>query len=231
MTTVKFKVMREIALNSWRERTKRTPEIAGFSAFVDAYECQWQEKHAGEYHNNFFCSLGEFATNIDDLLEDQRFDDIDINEDCSVEYENSGKLYRYYCRFLLVSEQIIEDFETALKLKKDDDWKPVQLKKFVNWIIKHRSDGPFHFNRTNEHLEFLFGGIHPDIEDESILNFENYAKENYDITKIVAILMPPLETIIDILIMCYMRLDQRLNDETFRNELNRSFCREPEETS
>jgi len=223
MAARNFKDVRQEALKSWRNRTDRTPEDDGASAFVDAFECRWQINHAGEDHNNFFCSLGEFATNIDDLLEDERFDEI---EEFWVNDENSGKLYRYYCRILLVSEQIIEDFEKALRIKNSErkSWPPAKLKTFVNLVIKHRSEGKFHFNQLNDHLPIFFEVIPEDVDDQFLLNFENFASEDYDTSQIGGILMPRLISIIDVLIMCYQRLDERLKDANFRDQFNNTYC-------
>jgi len=226
MTTEVFKDVREEALKIWRDRTDRKSEDEGPSAFVDAFECRWQENHAGDYHNNFFCSLGEFATNIDDLLEDQRYDDIEIINH-QVNDQNSGKLYRYYCRVLLVADQVIEDFEKALKISrsKDKDWLPSKLKKFINEVVKHRSDGKFHFHQLNDHMPFLFEGIQVDPADQTLLSFDSFTDDTYDVSQISILLMPHLKLIIEALILCYERLDDRLKDKKFREKLNKTYCK------
>lgn len=215
-----FNYVRTEALERWREKTGRIEENE-YSNFVDAFECNWQEKHAGDHHNNFFCSLGEFASNIDDILEDERLDDIVLlGLDAGA---NTDKLYRYYTRILLVAEQIIEDFEKALKVKRDGDWKPTKLKKFINEVIKHRSEGKYHWNQFNDHLPIYFEGIQIDNRHAELLSFESFETNEGEI-QIQAILLPPLGTIVDVLVMCYHRLDQKLNNSDFREEFNDRYC-------
>lgn len=226
VTNNNFQDVRKKALKLWQEKTKRTPEDENSSAFIDAFECQWQQKHAGEFHNNFFCSLGEFATSIDDLLTDERLDDIEITNYETTD-ENESKLYRYYCRVLLVADQIIEDFQTEIKNQSDFPSTAKTLRGFVNSAIKHKTKKSLHFNKHNNHCRFYFEGelINPSSETEIISqdNLSYFCKNDTEKT-VLGLLLPSLNNIVCAIIDCYEAFDKLLEDEEFKNRFNGKYC-------
>src|ERR1700678_3058593 len=94
-----FKNVREQALNYWLEQTGRQRQEMS-ELFVT--ECNWQNKFQvpdpdNGVHYSIFCSMGDWNTNITDMLEDTRYDELDLADLC-----DAGILFRYYTRFFLV---------------------------------------------------------------------------------------------------------------------------------
>lgn len=82
-----------------------------------------------------FCSMGNFASNVDDLLTDSRRDEVDIQVALNdPEGEDCEALYRFHSRIFSVAETIIEDFEMVLQ-KKNLPKQAKKLKAFINAVI------------------------------------------------------------------------------------------------
>jgi len=207
-----FKLYRLKSLALWREKTGRTKELRrGFfilpsqSSFVGAFECTWQNLYGEEEHNSLFCSMGEFSTNIDDILSDKRLDRLNIND---LDITDRSKIFRYYVRVLIITEQIIEDFQKVCpKAPKD----AVLLKGFINSVIKHRVSGRNKFHQCNQHINVSFNDFETLSDSEDGLNIKNYnvKKTNYSSLEI-----PTLDFIISTLVSCYVDMDDLLKSDT-----------------
>ena len=207
------------ALNKWRFETKRTQEIRrkgiviySQSAFMNAFECKWQELYASKTHNSLFCSMGDFSTNIDDLLTDKRLDEVNTN---NLDEIHASALFRYYVRILLVTEQIIEDF-VKLKSPLPNDAK--DLKGFINNVIKHRVSGRNKFHKCNHHIDIEFHDFTkkrvPSKDSLNVQNYDSLNVQNYNVKKTDydCVVIPKLSFVIATIIKCYKLMDDELAD-------------------
>ena len=216
MSSKTFGDLRKAALVAWRDKTGRQEETDDESIYNNAYECDWQNllwDENEEYHNSFFCSLGEFASSIDDILSDDRFDEKHVSNGCLTQ-NNQGTIYRFCCRLLLVVEQVIEDFEEALATHLFP-LKARILKTFINEVIKHRSNYKFHFNKQNHHCQVTLGSSGAD----DVLGMENYGTiDSWSVLE-----LPFLSEIVDIVVDCYEALDQELRKNYFWTKFNKKY--------
>lgn len=105
-----FGEIRKAALEYWAAQTGRQIRDANGNLlltddFVDAYECDWQNGYNGG-HVHLFCSLGDWASNLTDLLKDDRYDELDLESE-----DDAKLLFRHYTRMLLIISEILTDFQ------------------------------------------------------------------------------------------------------------------------
>jgi hypothetical protein len=184
----------------------------------NSIECSWQNK-SPVGHVNLFCSLGEWACNYTDLLNDERFDK------CSFEKPNNAAvLFRHYTRILLVVSELFTDFQDiylhAKNITPSSKTNPTARKfyfpeaekdnitlilNYINRVCKHKTQ---HIHICNNHFEIHF-------EDSGVISEKyNYVGINDVSTgrEKNAILVPKLSFITDTLIQCYISLDQFFAD-------------------
>lgn len=177
-STVRFWMVRGAALQLWLNQTGRNVYRLEDGTPVDDYayghfECKWQ-LDAGRimgdgWHVPYFCSLGDWAGNITDLLTDDRYDPLSFGTD---EIQDQ-LLFRYYTRFMLVVSELITDFREFLKLTNLSDRKhsnsrlssTLDIGNLLNYINsvckhkvtqegKHKDDTKLH--QCNHHLPLSF---------------------------------------------------------------------------
>jgi len=71
-----FKDVREQAFQLWEQGTNRNCQLIN-DDITGSFECKWQDRATfalGYEHISIFCSLGEWANNISDILKDESYD-------------------------------------------------------------------------------------------------------------------------------------------------------------
>jgi hypothetical protein len=175
--TINFGYVRNKALNLWLTGTgrklipHRNLRYDDFS-FND-YECKWQQLswniNGDEWHVSHFCSLGEWASNITDILDDGRFDMFTFQNG-----KDKSFLYRHYTRYMLLVLEMINDFVDILKLadinlasktQRKNSLSTItdvnELTNFINSACKHKADerNGKHIHFHNHHLPIWFEDI------------------------------------------------------------------------
>lgn len=167
----RFKSVRNNARKFWLSITKRKRYINDI--VVDKYECDWQENYVPEdKHNSIFCSLAEWSSNITDLLYENSYDKYDF-----VTCRYKMCLFRYYTRFLLITSEILTDFQDAIiylkpytenhKQRARNDltdnslyFSSHELFEYINNVCKHkfgeRGRASFKYHLCNNHINYIF---------------------------------------------------------------------------
>lgn len=238
-----FKSIREKALDVWingsgRELFQFTDAKLArlrFDRYESGYECNWQNQ-AGElvgtndWHVSYFCSLGDWASNITDLLLDERCDKLSLS---GIDQEKEI-VFRYYTRFFLVLSEMITDFEEILK-KFNSDIKSqeaarrslskytdgVNIEKLMAWIncvCKHKARGN-NFHHYNHHLPIWFDDSGIPCTYKAPISYSNCSHTNLT----DSISMPKLEAMVQVIIDCYKALDTEFTSQVAKFE---HFCKE-----
>ncbi len=210
---LKFGKIRIETFNLWKEYTGRSGR--GYNeSIADTYECDWQLKADEKFskHISVFCSLGEWASNISDILKDKSLHDLDF-------FTNNHRqpLYRYYTRLLLVVSEMLVDFQNiyeesdkkaiGTKARKfystDSNKKEIDnLFGYINNVCKHKTRS---IHTCNHHLNIWFEDTgRPSRRKEQI----KIGNTKFDKTKKPVIIVPPLSYIISVLINCYEQLNE-----------------------
>lgn len=214
MTT--FGPIRKATLSYWADQTGR--ELTDIfnrplltDSFSGAYECDWQKKYS-DGHVNLFCSLGDWACNLTDLLKDDRFDDFDLDNE-----EESIVLFRFYTRIMLITSELLTDFQdmyiqaenlngssfsknSAARTFYFPNETPNRITKifnFINHVCKHKTQ---HIHLCNDHLPIYFEDSYKRKRKLKYLsiNDSDAASKN-------AIQVPKLDYLIRAIIICYRR--------------------------
>lgn len=212
-----FGPIRQAALIYWAEQTGRdiiddqgNPLLT--DSFSGAYECVWQNGYTGG-HVNLFCSLGDWACNLTDLLKDDRFDNLDLDNE-----EQSIVMFRFYTRLMLVVSELLTDFQdmylhaqnlnpsrknnsTARTFYFPNE-KPDRITTVLNYInstCKHKTQ---HIHICNDHLPIHF-------QDSSLRRRRlNYLSLTDTTTNgKTGILVPKLDYLIRTILTCYRRIN------------------------
>jgi len=214
---IKFGKIRKKAFKTWKEYTGRSGK--GYNENIaGTYECDWQNKADKKYsmHISVFCSLGEWASNISDILKDKSLDNLDL-----LNINHRQALYRYYTRLLLVESEMLTDFQNIFQvsvpgltgnkvrqlLSTDSEEKEINnLIGFINTVCKHKTAN---IHSCNHHLNIWFEDTGRDsrYKDQIKIGYLNFDK-----TKRPVVVVPQLEYFINILIQCYHALDSLYND-------------------
>jgi hypothetical protein len=212
-----FGSTRKSCLNEWLSQTgRKLIEYNGlrYDDFAEGeFECKWQLTakelaHVDgndKWHIPHFCSLGEWASNITDILTDDRFDDLSF-----IHLPDQEFLFRYFTRLLLVTSEMLTDFVDLLKLitnattpRKDISPNVNKLFRFINNVNKHKVNN---VHRCNNHLPFWFS-------DAGINNFSNPLDlDHFNIDNPDGIVMPQLILLIQTVIDGYSAVDTALTD-------------------
>lgn len=221
-----FKKTRIEALEYWlgatnRKRYRRNDIVRS------TYECKWQNTNIGDdEHVSIFCSMGSFTTNITDLLTDTRFDSCTFDD-------NDEILFRFYTRVLLVTSEVLTDFQDIIKEIKqtksnsearkslqntDSDILIQNLFEYVNKVCKHKVSN---LHLKNHHAKILFCDDPIFERKEKSLHISNVKECLKQRGTIDFIELPKLIDIMDVIIDGYKSLDKIFNDDKDKFE---SFC-------
>lgn len=226
---MKFKNIRNKALKYWTDQTGRNifdaqGNILLSDSFEGGYECAWQNKFNGG-HVNLFCSLGDWACNLTDLLKDNRFDEYDLENE-----EQAIVMFRFYTRLMLVTSEMLTDFQDmylhSLNLKpgrvnnqkartfffpNESPDRITKVLNFINSTCKHKTQ---HIHICNDHLPIHF---QDSLKRRKKFNYLSL-KDTNTINK-NAILVPDLEYLIRTLLTCYRRINNyfRKNNTQFKS--------------
>jgi len=177
-----FGVARENSLALWLNRTAR--ELASIDnrpfspvtvdLFANSFECRWQGlaskiTNKNNWHVPHFCSLGEWASGVTDLLLQEHLDPLSFKVGVNLSEDSkqiNHLLWRHYTRILLLVEQISGDLvslrrevtgENSNSIKKtlSKTITQDQLFGFINNICKHK-DNRNGFHSHNQHLPLFF---------------------------------------------------------------------------
>ena len=232
---IKFGEIRLDALGLWCRGTGRTLKALDDSLpiliddFIDGFECSWQtmawDIKGKNWHVPHFCSLGDWASNITDILTDSRYDNITFG----IDEEFDQCLFRYYTRFMLIISEVLTGFADLLdvifhieqpearKKISTSEMKTRDLFSFINSVCKHKtsSDNLMKLHKCNNHLPILF-------EDSGqICHFVDPLKIGKNRVKSPdgpgGIVMPKLEALVSVVLKSYKVLDEEFlkNPEKF----------------
>lgn len=227
MSIVKsFKDTRIEALQYWLDATNRK-RYRRSDIVRSTFECKWQNtKISDDEHVSIFCSMGSFTTNITDLLTDKRFDYCTFDGHDEI-------LFRFYTRILLVTSEVLTDFQDILieiKLAKSKDparemlqnanhsFKIQDLFDYVNKVCKHKVSN---LHLKNHHAKIIFCDDPIFERKEKSLHISNVKECLKQRGTIDFIELPKLLHIMDVIIDGYKSLDKIFNHDKDKFE---SFC-------
>lgn len=223
----RFRIHRIAAKKRWLKETKRVRYIN--DNINDALECKWQMIIPDRNkHISIFCSIGEWGSNITDVLCDLSIDHLDFE---NKNHRNS--IFRYYTRLLLIVSEILTDFQEFIiyfKSFKDKDKKlnqnkarilmidrrlpftTQQLFDYINHICKHKFADAKKYSKyhlCNHHIDYDFKdskSFRHDTKNICITDLTFKETEKLEILSLVEI--------INQVLFCYDKLDEILNDRT-----------------
>jgi hypothetical protein len=212
----KFGSIRKITLNYWAEQTGREvmddfgkPLLT--DSFSGAYECDWQNNY-NSGHVNLFCSLGDWACNLTDLLKDNRFDNLDLDNK-----EESIVLFRFYTRIMLITSELLTDFQDIYANAENlsgSNRKQIARKfyfpyetpsritkilEYINHTCKHKTQ---HIHLCNNHLPLYFEDSY---ERKKRLNYISISDSS--VVGKNAIQIPKLDYLIRAILTCYRKIN------------------------
>lgn len=246
MPQLPFGAMREPALAFWLAATSRVRQQYS-DDFAGSFECHWQTKFGtaapnDDTHYSIFCSLGDFNTNITDLLTDDRFDNLTYHTD------NGEILFRYYSRIFLIVSEILTDFQDMLivfdhsditargdraentaarsRLSPPNDPDAIQrIFSFINTIFKHKTRN---IHSCNHHMKIYFqdsGDPMPTADVITTQNVEAVLKgvREGTIGKVPEnVVIPSLVQVLGLVIEGYNRINQIFQAHPAKFQ---AFCR------
>ncbi|MCL4876243.1 MAG: hypothetical protein KJ064_06280 [Anaerolineae bacterium] len=181
--------------------------------FYESPECKYQTADGVEdFHVSYFCSIGDWASNITDMLLDDRYDNLDYDS----EEDLACTIFRYYTRMLLLVSEMVEDFTDLLchldihrGIRKKD--KKIYRRMFgnitpdlmgyINTVCKHKYEN---VHACNHHLSLYFE------DSNQPTNFKNPIKlglSSGHTSQPDGIIVPKLGDILAIVINGYRILD------------------------
>jgi hypothetical protein len=214
-----FRDTRKVELKKWLDITGRriSQKKLDSDNFQNAYECKWQDSNEVG-HVNLFCSLGDWACNVTDLLRDDRFDKLGFGG------EGGDILFRHYTRIMLIISEILTDFQDIYLHVEDIPIRPAGKEKtdkarrfyfpkgkednitmilgYINTVCKHKTQ--------NLHI----------CNNHATIFFEDYSALSETLNKVISIrdrkmapgkniiLVPRLSFLIDTVLQCYKVLDE-----------------------
>lgn len=226
-----FGPIRERAYQVWLATTFRNCEGIN-DDITGSYECKWQDRaRANNYeHISIFCSLGEWANNVTDLLKDTFRDAYSFTD-----FDQSQALFRYYTRMLLVTSEMLVDFVDILdlvmpghpkarrKLLSDNPFGVDDLLGYVNTVCKHKA-GRIHY--CNHHLPIWFEDCAIPSPYDQPLRVKNLDYRSPD-----SVLVPRLGDILMTVIGGYNRLHElfEADEEKFKVVCDKYASPNPED--
>jgi hypothetical protein len=202
------------AFQLWEQGTNRNCHLVN-DDITGSFECKWQDiatDELGYEHISIFCSLGEWANNISDILQNESYDYYDfLNDDCRI------ALFRYYTRLLLIVSEMLGDFEAIVqrlgfpRSKKAREYLSSGrddvhlLLGFINKVCKHKVES---LHQCNHHLPIWF---------EDCKQSRTFAKpisiNSLDFDHPDGILISKLSFFVQVILNCYSRLDELFEKE------------------
>ena len=146
--SVKFRSVRESALNSWLAETGRSVNRRSpvrTDSYEGAFECKWQKQLCAvedEHHCPLCCWIGTWGSGVTDILLSKQFDLLPwpTSNEKSLEC-----LSRYIHRLMLVGlevlgglEDLTQIFGMGRQLRNANSGEVDKFINYVNEIIKHR---------------------------------------------------------------------------------------------
>lgn len=227
---MKFEIVRKEALAYWKEYSGRS--CRGFNENIsETYECTWQNIASEKFGNNhisIFCSIGEWASNISDILKDESLDNLDMRI-----HRHRPALFRFYTRFLLITSEMLTDFQdmyqvysgvqqkVARKFLSPSDNEIDQLFSYINSVCKHKVPK---VHKCNHHLPIWFEDLS---QPTHRLNQIRVGNLEFNSSKRPLIVVPQLQYVLYLILFAYSVLDDefRKQDQNFKK-----FCSEYSET-
>jgi hypothetical protein len=212
-----FDLIRQQALFYWAQQTGRQildddGDLLLTDSFTGAYECSWQDRFPAN-HVNLFCSLGDWACNLTDLLKDDRFDNFDLDDEAQ-----AIVMFRFYTRIMLVISELLTDFQDIylhtinLRPGRQNNQQarsfyfpnqtPDRITKVLNYInstCKHKTQ---HIHICNDHLP-----IHFEDSYQRRLRLNYLSLDDTSTANKTGILVPKLDYLIRTLLICYRRIN------------------------
>lgn len=199
--------IRESAFKNWQDLTGRQCHDF-YDDINEAFECDWQGK--SQKHVSIFCSLGVWGECLSQLLQDKRYDNIDISEK-----RGSEDLYSYYNQFLLITSEILDDLVNMYMTASDSNdkksarsclsttngYKLHPLIGFINNIVKHKSKN---FHICNHHIPILLEDDGNKRKSKTRISVGNIG----DLETKKALMMPSLVKIVYSVAGAYGNLDE-----------------------
>ena len=211
-----FGRVRDRTFRMWEKDTRRDCSLVN-DDMTSSYECEWQDQavyQLGYEHISIFCSLGEWANNISDILKNPLCDYYDLLDE-----DHRLALFRYYTRFLLVLSEMLGDFEEIVQKVTSSSSRQAReslssskgeiasVVGYINRVCKHKVDA---IHRCNHHLPIWFEDCaepHPFTNPISI--------ENLDFEQPDGILMARLDYFVQVILNCYESLDAMLSGDLY----------------
>ena len=209
-----FGDIRRQAFQLWEQGTSRNCQLVN-DDFSGSFECKWQDRafDLGYEHISIFCSLGEWANNISDILQDESYDYYDFLND-----DHRKALFRYYTRLLLIISEMLCDFEEIVQKMELPQSKKAReflsskrgevhsILGFINNICKHKVAS---LHQCNHHLPIWF-------EDckQSHTFAHPISIEKLDFDQPDGILVPKFGYFVQVILNCYSRLNELFEKET-----------------
>lgn len=212
-----FGDIRKEALEYWLSETKRDSDddVMVFGT----YESKWAEKYTSkDMHNSLFCSMGDWNSHITDVLKDTSLDRIGFEDEFKSEI-----LFRYYTRFLLIISEVLSDFCKVMELlesaKQDKIRKSLSSKNlqfdmknligYINNICKHKIEKSTEkaLHNRNHHCDKVFADAPQYIRADNTIHIGDYIKDGFVKVQIES---PRLKDVIDQVLYCYSKVDEKL---------------------
>jgi hypothetical protein len=186
--------------------------------------------------------MGDWNSNISDLLDDKRYDGLTFHED------NAEVLFRYYTRIFLIASEILTDFQDILTVFRNSNidsvkWKGENDKSrkelnppgytdaiqdlfdFINTVCKHKTRN---IHSCNHHLRFYFDDSQEVAPTGDLINIKNSttileAVRQKTISSLPKhVIIPKLNYILWIIVHGYQVLDYMFQSDPVKFE---AFCK------
>lgn len=231
---MKLRKARIEAKNYWLAGTGRTlVNHRGVitDEFEGSLECKWQQMARGvkneSWHVCVFCSVGNSASAITDVLLDKRYDNLSFakEEDCEI-------IFRYYQRLFRTVLEVLDDLEQIAARNKDGvgfvgknkartalsgKFKP--FAEFANTVCKHQIGyKSYALHKHNHHIPKLFAEYHKGSEYSQLLCLDCRPSETQTAE---AVLMPSLVYVLSIVMESYYELTDLMQAD---HDAFKRFC-------
>ena len=164
-------------------------------------------KYGVNAHLALFCNLGDWGSQISDLLLDTSNDEVNLTNG-----DTARKLFRYYTRLMLIIAELVADIaELATVLEgqtkgnrksiKDGD----ELIAFVNNFVKHKKNNSY---CHDHHLPIVFADTHNESATTEDVTFGQLSAENSK-----RFFIPKLKSIVEIALASEKKLIEVLEPD------------------
>lgn len=212
-----FGEIRKEALYYWLSETKRASDDNVI--VFDTFESNWAEKYTSkDMHNSLFCSMGDWNSHITDVLKDTSLDSIEFDDEIKSEF-----LFRYYTRFLLIISEVLSDFSKVMELLENAKQEKIRksltsqnlefdmknLFGYINIICKHKlkKSPDISLHNRNHHCIKVFADTPQYKRADNTVHIGDYVKDGFVKVQIES---PRLKDLIDQVLFCYSKVDEKL---------------------